>query len=145
MRSYSLAFLCGVLLFQQFTFLPAKYWLFIVAFIILIIEIIFVKKYSFLRYLSAILSGFTWMLFYVHVLYSWNLSHEMEGKPLIVRGYIASIPNNANNQISFLFSLEKTHAIIKLSSQDVNLQNLRAGDHWQFVVKLKQIHGMMNP
>src|SRR5690606_3966022 len=35
-------------------------------------------------------------------------------------------------------------ATIKLSSQDDALQNLRVGDRWQFVVKLKRIHGMMN-
>lgn len=143
MRSWTFTFLCGVLLLQQFTFLPTKSWIVICLLLFLYIEIFFKKKYPYLRYISAILLGFSWALYYVHGLYSWSLSPDLEGKPLVIRGYITSIPNNADNRISFLFSLD--HAIIKLSSQDENLKNLRAGDKWQFQVKLKRIHGMMNP
>jgi len=150
MRSYTLAFLCGVLLLQQLTFLPSKFWIVAAVLSALAIEIFFTKKIPYFRYLTAVLLGFSWVIFYVHLLYSWHLPSEMEGKPLLVNGYIASIPNTTENKISFLFALKKiqgsnVHTIIKLSLQDDNLKNLRAGDMWQFLIKLKRIHGMMNP
>lgn len=149
MRSCILAFLCGVLLLQQFSFLPSSHWIVILILIIMFIERCLIKKYYFMRYISIFISGFTWVLFYISVFNSWNLPLDLEGKAISVTGYISSIPNTADNRISFLFSLEKlqtkkTHATIKLFLQNSNL-NLRAGDKWKFTVKLKRIHGMMNP
>ncbi|HSW69272.1 MAG TPA: DNA internalization-related competence protein ComEC/Rec2 [Gammaproteobacteria bacterium] len=149
MRSWSLAFLCGVLLLQQFTFLPAQYWLIITGAAAFLIEFFLVKKYFYLRYLAAVLFGFFWGLWYVHALFSWNLPVDLEGKPILIKGYISSIPSISDNRATFLFSLKTiqdhpAHAIIKLSSQNI-LENLRAGDKWQWQVKLKRIHGLMNP
>jgi len=149
MRSWVLAFLLGVLLLQQFTFLPAGYWILLAALSAFLIELFFVKKYRFFRYFSAVLLGFSWAAWYVHVLFSWSLPAELEGKPMLVSGYIASLPNTTETRTSFLFSLEtiqskSVHATIKLSSQN-ELKNLCVGDKWQLVVKLKRIHGLMNP
>lgn len=150
MRSWTLAFLCGVLILQTFTFLPSKEWVVYGVLLTFFIEFIFRKRYPYLRYISAFLLGFSWVLWYVLGLYSWNLPVEWEGKPLIINGYIDSIPDNTDSKISFLFLVEnfqskKIHSIIKLSSQDENLKSLHAGDKWQFKVKLKRIHGVMNP
>ncbi|HSW93999.1 MAG TPA: DNA internalization-related competence protein ComEC/Rec2 [Gammaproteobacteria bacterium] len=150
MCSFALAFLCGVLLLQQFTVLPGLRWLPVIIVFVFLIEFFCVKKFKWLRYLSAILLGFSWTLFYVTVFCSWHLPHELEGKSLHVNGTIASIPNDSDNTLSFLFALkkiesEKVHATIKLSLRDENLKNVRVGDQWQFVVRLKRVHGLMNP
>lgn len=149
MRSFTLAFLCGVLLLQQFSFLPKKYWILIALAIIFLTEFFWIKKYKYLRYISAILLGFAWVLWYVHGLVSWTLPSELEGKPIIIRGYISSLPSISEDRTVFLFTLRnfqasKVHTIIKLSSKN-SLQNMRVGDEWQFSVKLKRIHGLMNP
>jgi len=150
MRIWTLAFLCGILMLQKMTILPNWHWIVISIFIVLLNEIFIVKKFTYFRYLTAILLGFAWVLWYVHQLFSWNLPLELEGKPVLISGYIASIPNISENKISFLFLVEnfeskKIHTKIKLSLSNKNLINLRAGDKWQFVVKIKRIHGMMNP
>ncbi len=150
MRSWTLAFLLGILLLQQFIFLPSIIFLGMIVTIIVTLEFFFIKKYQFLRYISAISLGFLWALLCAHKVLSWNLPTEIEGKPLLIRGYIASIPNEIDNGTSFLFSLktiQSTHVntLIKLSARDNDLKKFRAGDRWQFLVKLKRIHGLMNP
>src|SRR6185312_10720493 len=149
MRSWTLAFLCGVLLLQQFRFLPAQYWLLGTLGIILLTEIFLRKKYKIFRYFSAGLLGVSWVLWYVHSLFSWSLSSDLEGKPILVSGYITSVPSLTENGAGFLFTLEtlqakRTHAVIKLSVRE-HAENLHVGDHWQWRVKLKRIHGLMNP
>ncbi len=149
MRSWTLAFLCGVLLLQQLSFLPAKYGLLIALFSLFVLEIFLVKKHRIFYYLSAFLIGFTWTLWYEHSILSWNVPSELEGKPVLVSGYITSVPNVSENGTRFLFTLEKfhgqrTHALIKLSARE-HAENLQVGDHWQWLVKLKRVHGLMNP
>ncbi len=149
MRMWTLAFLSGVLLLQQFAQIPAQYWIVIAIFFAFIIEWILVKKGRYYRLLAALFFGFAWALFYAHCILSWELPKEWEGKPLLVSGYIADIPVVSEHRTTFLFNLKKIQSdnartLIKLSWQNPQVI-LHPGDQWQFVVHLKRIHGLRNP
>lgn len=144
MRSWALAFLLGILLLQQLATLPPKYWVSII-----IIFAVLTRKWRLLCLPVASLLGFAWALWYAYGVLSWNLPRELEGKPILVRGYIATIPNIAPKQSAFLFKLKSlaaqpTSALIKLTWQATD-QSLRVGDEWQFIIRAKRIHGLMNP
>ncbi len=131
----SLAFLCGIVLLQQFSSLPNKYW---VGICLLCITL---KRF---HILIAFILGFTWALWFAHMQSSWTLPKNLEGKPIYITGIIASIPKVANHRTSFLFKLENAHGIVRLSWADENL-HLKVGDTWRLPVKLKRVHGTMNP
>lgn len=141
MRSFTLAFLLGILLFQQLSFLPNLYWA------MTLFIFIFLLRWRYVTLLSACAMGFIWSLLYAHFLLSWQLPENSVGKNISINGYIASIPANEKYGTSFLFSLKElqnnsAHGLIKLSWQN---ENLRVGDQWRLTVRLKKIHGMMNP
>ena len=150
MRSWTLAFLLGVLLLQKFSFLPSA------KFIALIIIFAIVCQFYFKNYLRlpvAFALGFAWCLYYAHSQSAWVIPENWQGEDLIVTGYISSIPNGTFLGKSFLFSPQEIKyknttqpitGIIHLSWSN-NKVKLHAGDHWQFQVHLKKPYGTMNP
>lgn len=142
----SIAFLCGIVLLQQFSFLPNKVWVGVLLLLIVLL-IYFFKKHS--GMLVAFVFGFAWALWFAHAQSSWILSKNLEGKLVKVTGVIASIPDSSNHRISFLLKLQKienksAHGVVRLSWQAENL-HLKVGDTWRLPVKLKRVHGTMNP
>lgn len=140
MSLFSLAFLCGVLLLQQCSHLLSNYLEFIFLLLALIIRKPIVVAFMF---------GLVWALFFAHMQLSWELPKNLEGKVIIISGFVASIPEVANKQTNFLFKLDKVnnktaHGLARLSWPMANL-HLNVGDAWSFSVKLKRIHGTMNP
>ncbi len=105
------------------------------------------RKYT--TFFIIFTSGFIWSFLYSYHQLAWTLPKEEEGKTLPIIGYIASIPAVDQHQTSFLFSLTKLnnqpqHTLIKLNWRDAP-NNINVGDQWRFTVRLKRIHGLMNP
>ncbi len=146
MRAWTIAFLIGVVLLQQFTCLPAVYWSIVLAILALIIS-----RYSTVAGACAL--GFAWCLCYAYFHNAWTIPEDWQGKPLSVTGYIASIPTSSVTGQAFLFSLRKIqfngttlapHAMIKLTWRN-NTSSLHVGEQWNFHVHLKKTYGTMNP
>lgn len=144
MRSWSLSFLLGVIFFQHFFYIPSAKWLDIILLLIIIFNALFQSNWQWLRLPIACALGFVWIISYASFHNSWTLSSDMEGKPMLIEGYIATIPMQEMQMTSFTFSLKKSHALIKLSWRD-NKKILKVGDEWQLFVKLKKPYGLMNP
>ncbi len=179
MRLFSLAFLLGILLLQNFSSLPEKKWLMIFilvpilyfwprllspSFINSVINVsLQVKIKSSLHVtrllIAAFILGFVWCLWYAHAQMSWSLPEYLEEKNIIATGYIASIPDITKMNSSFLFKVEniqfankilKAHGLLRLNWRNAHFkknssQFLAVGDKWQFQVRLKKVHGLMNP
>lgn len=157
MRLFSLAFLCGILIFQQFSYLLSLKWIIVNIGFCIFIWIIAKKfsKYIFLfRLLIGILLGLSWCLGYAHYQLSWKLPTELEGKTVLIQGQIHSLPSFSSHRVYFLFYLNQmtfankqypAHALIRLSWQVANPPPLSVGDQWQFSARLKKIHGLQNP
>lgn len=152
---FTLSFLMGDLYLQSFANLPSikmTCFLFIACFFIFIC----LKKYKYGQcVLLAFILGFTWSTWYARSLLTWSLQKELEGKPLIIKGYVASIPSIDKVGTHFLFSVTVFQAqkmpgafffrpiFFRITCREQRPMNV--GDQWQFLVRLKRIHGIQSP
>lgn len=153
MLLFSILFLCGILLLQKLTHLPSLYWLAGINTPLIAHYLCFKKFRSYLKFLLPIALGFSWALWHAHMQLSWTLPAELEGKPLQITGMITTIPDREPHHTSFRFLIKKiqyenkiasVNSIVQLSWQ-TTAQKLHVGDQWQLTVRLKKIHGLMNP
>lgn len=105
------------------------------------------------------MAGFLWVLLRAHWVLDVNLPSELQGKDLFATGVIASIPIESNRKHRFEFDIEnlmygdkKIESVgkVRLSLYKSHNSNkskikLKAGQRWQFWIRLKQPHGFMNP
>lgn len=153
MRSWTIAFLIGVLFLQYFTQLPNEKWVWWIVASSIFIRILLSQYWQYLRLPIAIMLGFAWCLWYASAQLAWRLPPEIEGKPIIIKGYIASIPDASFQDTSFLFSLKKiqlkktdqtANGLVQLTWRAHDL-HLKVGDEWQLSVILKKAYGTLNP
>lgn len=141
---FAIGFLAGDLYVQSLSALPTNAILLAMAMLCLMIYFITRKHVLYAYLLIAFTLGFTYTAWYANHILSWTLPHESEGKPLLLRGSIVSLPSQKQWATSFLFAVtEPFHAKIKLSERQ--LPNLNVGDEWQFLARLKRIHSTKNP
>ncbi len=143
---FVLLFLIGILAATQLTSLPNPLWLVcVIPFIIL-----FFTKY---RWFTAFFLGFSWAVGYGIVLLSDGLTDELENKKAIVQGVISSLPDLDDRKIRFNVDIKNTQLDgvnvhgpkrIRLSWYG-KTPDIKAGEQWQFYIKLKRVSGMMNP
>jgi competence protein ComEC len=153
MRTWTLAFFCGVIWLQCLRDLPALSWCPVILILVCLSGFAAKKIWRYLRLPAACACGFVWCLFYAHWQSAWTIPEDWQGKDLQVRGYIASIPHSAETGSSFLFSVRKInygnkdyplHALVKLSWRNDEI-HLHAGEEWDLAVHLKKPYGTMNP
>lgn len=152
MRLFALAFLSGILILQNFATIPEIKWVWIIFGVGIVLLF-----YSYSRIIAGCVLGFAWCLLYAHMQMAWTLPENLEGKSILVTGFVASIPNTSQRINSFMFSIKKlqfenniqfAQGLLRLSWQqnkNEKKQLLRVGDKWQLSVRLKKIHGQMNP
>lgn len=145
----ALIFLLGNIFFQQFSHLPKMQVMFLVIIFTGIIFFIPKKFFPFKKLLLIFIISFIWTYLYAYHQLSWELPKKDEGQTVPITGYIESIPETTPQKTAFLFRLKKlnnqpAHGLAKLSWR-YNKEKLIVGDKWQFKVRLKQIHGLMNP
>jgi competence protein ComEC len=145
MRSWTIAFVIGIVLLQQFSVLPGVNWIYAAVLLFVVTK----KYWAWLKLPLAGLLGFAWALTYAHWHMAEKLAPELEGEPVVITGYVHSIPMVETHGVGFLFSLKSlaahpAHGVIKLLCGDAGVV-LHAGDEWQFSVKLKKPYGTMNP
>ena len=108
------------------------------------------------------------LLFCMAVLVGWSLtvsaatlhrqqalSEQHEGKDLIVQGQVRGLIRHHDYSRSFLFDIQKAqradsnepinfHGRVRLASYRSEL-NIKAGESWQFQIRLKRSNGLLNP
>lgn len=154
----ALAFLLGDMLLQSNAVLPQLSFLFTIFLISIFISWAMKKITRFYDVPLLIALGFAYSAIYVNSLMSESLPKAWEGKLLIVRGEVASIPIVSSGQMRFIFAIkaiqnnegwEKHHFFTqlsrRLSSKNYPIQHFNVGEKWQLAVKLKRIHAIQNP
>lgn len=137
-----LSFLIGIVLLQQFTTLPATHWL-IICFLVALFSAS--KRYWII---VSFLCGFLWAnLFAINRLAD-RLAKQLESQPIVLTGYVIDLAEQDSHRAIFNFhptaSAAKLPTKIRLSWYDPT-ETIKAGQIWQFTVKLKRPHGMFNP
>ncbi len=103
MRSGTIAFLGGILALQAFKELPHLYWLGVLCLILLIG---FYYPRPGFRIISWLLVGFIWAWLNAWWILGQALPHHVEGRDVVVSGFIASIPTQHGRLSRFLFDIE---------------------------------------
>lgn len=169
MRLGTLAFLAGILAFQQLSELPDQRWCLLL--VPLLLAVVFSK---WLRFPALVACGFLWTLFGMAGSLSMGIAPSLEGEDVIAEGVIASIPSRLAGSVMwrpkeaqkivatdggdsrglrFEFDVISLHqgatqhptpGRILLSWQEAP-PDLRVGDTWRLQVRLKRARGLMNP
>lgn len=163
-----ISFFVGILLLQQFSSLPSILWCWV---LIIVFGLPFLTRhFSNVRHLLLFflfIMGFLWALLRAHWVLDVGLADDLQGKDLLVTGVVASIPledfqKQDTQKRRFEFDIEtleykkKTLASpgkVRISwfdkrgsgIENIDKEKLKAGQRWQFWVRLKQPHGFMNP
>ena len=149
------AFLAGVLILQFSPVLPAP--VYPVLLLPALLLALWLPGNS--RLLGWCLAGFCWALLQANLIISRSLPAELEGRDLLIRGVVVSLPEQnaqiARGRTRFEFEIESlSHAgalhpspgRVRLSAyRSSRPENLHAGQRWQFLVRMKRPHGLMNP
>lgn len=156
MRFGAIAFLVGILLLQALPELPTCLWTWGLPAVLL--ALVWFPR---LRLPVWIAAGFLWALLLTPL--PNQLPLPLEGIDLQVEGWIASIPDHEWRSTRFEFtvawamrddqSIPLTNKRLRLSWWDDGRGDkeaaipptLRVGDRWNFTVRLKRPHGLLNP
>lgn len=157
MVASALLFLAGLLLVQLFPVLPDVKWLIVGG-----VAACIVAWLCYWRCLFFML-GVLWAIAFPMYQLSGRLPEQLEGIDVQVEGTIAGLPEQDEKRVRFDFitatNLTGTGAAITRNSLPSNRRlpaklrlswyypdhPIKAGQHWAFAVKLKRIHGTMNP
>ncbi|TAN66127.1 MAG: DNA internalization-related competence protein ComEC/Rec2 [Methylobacter sp.] len=144
----ALSFLAGLLLVQQLSALPNMDWLIVGGVAACII--------AWLRYWRCLffVLGILWAIVFAMYRLSERLPEQLEGAEVQVTGVIADLPELDEKRARFDFIATRaaiaTEPALQLPAK-LRLswyypdQPIKAGQRWTFTVKLKRVHGTMNP
>jgi competence protein ComEC len=156
MRLGAIAFLAGILLLHTLSELPARGWA--LALPVVILTLIFIPR---VRLPAWGMAGFLWAVLLAAPPSAFP--DALEGVELGVEGWIAAIPDREPRSIRFEFEVVRAQrgdqpvpltGRLRLSWWDDSERGknvaeqrpeLRVGDRWRFMVRLKRPHGLLNP
>ena len=147
MRTGTIAFLAGILLFNQLSALPDANlrYLFLVCLCLIYFRPV--------RLFALAGAGFFWMHWHAVILLAQTLPVALEGVDVEVIGEIITIPQQRDRRTRFEFDvshLNYQNKTIPFAGQ-VRLNwygshpLLNVGDEWQLTVRMKRPHGLINP
>lgn len=152
MLSRTMAFLLGILALQQFAELPSWHWL-AKMLVLLLLFLFLARRHPVFGLLAAACFGFLWAASHAQWLLQQGLDPALEGKELLLRGVIVSLPQKESRNIRFIFKPEEARLggrvievprRLRLSWYNDYPDTLVPGQRWRLLVKLKRPWGMMN-
>ncbi len=139
---FASAFLAGVLLVQQFSQLPDKHGLIVLA--------VCAGFMVWLRYWRSLffIVGVIWAIVFASIKLADRLPERLAGGDVEISGVIADLPAQDDRRVSFDFivtpSVKPIPSRLRLSWYYPTI-DIKAGQHWRFFVRLKPPHGTINP
>lgn len=144
----ALSFLAGLLLVQQLPVLPGMIWLIVGG-----IAACIIARLRYWRCLFFLL-GIIWAIMFAMHRLSGRLPEQLEGAEIQVSGAIVGLPELDEKRARFDFIATSTAIVTEPALQlpaKLRLswyypdRPIKAGQQWTFTVKLKRVHGTMNP
>jgi len=139
-----LAFGLGALLLQTLGDLPHWLWSLSALLVALLLA-----RWRWLRLLPWLTAGFLWALLYAGWLLSMQLPASLEGQELLVEGVVVALPDRSKHRTRFEFQIDQAQdwprpGRLRLSWYR-GAPELRPGQRWQLLVRLKRPRGFANP
>lgn len=139
-----LAFVSGIIVVQQFSALPETIWILCLFFLMICS--------AFLCYwrLMFFVMGLLWACCFASIRLADRLPEHLEGEHIEVEGRVLGIPKYDERRVRFDFAVSKSKLDTKFPEK-IRLswffpdQQIKAGQYWQFTVKLKRPHSRFNP
>ena len=173
MRIWAIAFLLGNLIVQNLENLPSFFWG-IAAVVILLFTFLvrrFYKQPNLYRFITGVIVGLLWTFLHANLSEGHRLLTEFEGKDIVLRGYVGSLPHytkkpgskrdGSNNALFNVKRLQFDFVITKVQSpENLSLQQfpkkvrlswyhpntkVKGGDYLNLTVRLKRPYSLMNP
>ena len=148
---YALAFLSGIACLQWFSFLPDSFWL---AFLPLFLLAPCINPRFKLP--AVCMVGFLWALFHAHGYFMRVLPEDLAGQAVLVQGQITGVPQRSGRAQKFMLEVSSFEPVtmtrllsyfhparIKMSWYGAQ-HDLKPGQHWQLMIRVKPPHGFMN-
>lgn len=161
MARWTLGFLIGVVWITHFSHLPSvKLAYLLISLSIILIILFFLKLFfssNWILFFIACCMGFSWTLILAHQRLSHQLPKILEGKILLAKGRILTIPENHSNIVHFDFLIQNLGTTVPIQypisvrikgyfHKNLNvLTHFKKGDVWQFVVRLRRPRAFWNP
>ena len=145
-QQMALFFCTGIISVQLLTALPSAYFLVVTCIFALCV-------FRWVSGLSFMLLGFVMAVSYSKSIEGNQLAKSLESQEILIIGRIIDLPTQDARSIRFLFNVDEVITPIKnlafptkirLSWYDRGMQ-VRSGEKWQLLVKLKRPHGLLNP
>ncbi|MGC1853750.1 MAG: DNA internalization-related competence protein ComEC/Rec2 [Candidatus Aquirickettsiella sp.] len=161
MARWTLGFLIGVVWITYFSHLPSVKLAYLLIFLsIILISLTFFKLFFSLNgvlFFVACCLGFSWALIIAHQRLVQQLPKILEGKTLIAKGRIITIPENHSGAVRFDFLIQNIETFVPIKYPlsvrikgyfHKNLRsfaNFKKGDIWQFSLRLRRPRAFWNP
>lgn len=135
----AIAFLLGCVLCLHMSNLPGYGWL-----LLLLLPVLLWYRQLLI---SAFIVGLLWAGFQAQLRLDDRLSSALSGQDITTSGVIASIPEQHQRVLRFNLKPDSAHLPdrIRLSWYHIDGALPKAGERWQFTMRLKPPRGMMNP
>ncbi|MGE3920765.1 MAG: DNA internalization-related competence protein ComEC/Rec2 [Gammaproteobacteria bacterium] len=147
MHTWTLAFLGGLYLLTLLKNIPNIFFITSI-FTLSVFLFYFLKKYKnlFFKELLFFVLGFSWASFLALTVYHYDFPKDLENKPIYMIGTISSIPIKTNFGIRFDFKTQDYDGLkVRLTWPHHSSKQFKVGQQWKLLVKLKRIHGFLNP
>ncbi len=157
MRTGTIAFLGGIVIFLQISTLPSL-WILLFPPITLLVALPLIKDrtpYLYCwRVICAVVCGFLWAFLRADAILSHELDKRIEGKTVIVTGKVTSLPEILDSGIRLEFKINEMRSEngeILSSPGEVRLGwyreavTIKPGEYWRLHVRLKRPYGFSNP
>jgi competence protein ComEC len=148
LRGAAIAFLGGILVMQQLPALPSPVWL-----VVLLPAGVLAWRHPRTVFVFFFVAGASWLTLRAGLILEEHLPHTLEGRDLVVEGFIADMPATGDYGLRFEFDVVDAGADglpvriprrILLSNADPDFKP-RVGERWRMTVRLKRPHGFQNP
>ncbi|MGL6040103.1 MAG: ComEC/Rec2 family competence protein, partial [Deefgea sp.] len=145
------SFVLGVIALQQQASLPPWWWALASACIAL--AVLRARHFVFQLIAIALLAaslGFAWAQWRAEIRMAQRIPSNLVGQTVLVEGYISGLPQTSRFGPRFVFTPEKSIVDgwqpqrIQVNASDKHGPFL-AGERWRLMLKLKPIHGVVNP
>lgn len=161
MTRWTLGFLIGVVWITQFSHLPSvKLAYSLISLSIILSILVFLKPFfssNWILFFVACCLGFSWSLIIAHQRLSQQWPKILEGKTLIAKGRILTIPENHSGVVRFDFIIQNIETSIPIRypipvrikgyfyKNSKILTDFKKGDIWQFALRLRRPRAFWNP